>query len=52
MCMLQSIDWHRSDYRSSSVEAYLTPVESQRTNWVTLGRHIVNPLYSCAYPSS
>ncbi|KAJ7855567.1 alcohol oxidase [Mycena leptocephala] len=36
-----SIDWHRSDYRSSSVEAYLTPVESQRTNWVTLGRHIV-----------
>ncbi|KAJ7128432.1 hypothetical protein C8R44DRAFT_830241 [Mycena epipterygia] len=36
-----SIDWHRSDYCSSSVEAYLTPVESQRTNWVTLAWHIV-----------
>ncbi|KAJ7896341.1 hypothetical protein B0H14DRAFT_500451 [Mycena olivaceomarginata] len=39
-----SIDWHRSDHRSSSVEAYLTPVESQRTNWVTLGRHIVTKI--------
>ncbi|KAJ7485944.1 alcohol oxidase [Mycena latifolia] len=39
-----SIDWHRSDYRSSSVEAYLTPVESQRTNWVTLGRHIATKI--------
>ncbi|KAJ6615969.1 hypothetical protein B0H10DRAFT_2219843 [Mycena sp. CBHHK59/15] len=39
-----SIDWHRSDYRSSSVEAYLTPVESQRTNWVTLARHIVTKI--------
>ncbi|KAJ7035122.1 alcohol oxidase [Mycena alexandri] len=27
-----SIDWHRSDHRSSSVEAYLTPVQSARTN--------------------
>lgn len=43
----QSIDWHRSDFRSSSVEAYLTPVESQRTNWVTLARHIVRTLISC-----
>ncbi|KAJ7138960.1 hypothetical protein C8R46DRAFT_1361513 [Mycena filopes] len=39
-----SIDWHRSDYRSSSVEAYLTPVESARTNWVTLARHIVTKI--------
>ncbi|KAJ7143798.1 hypothetical protein C8R44DRAFT_758923 [Mycena epipterygia] len=39
-----SIDWHRSDFRSSSVEAYLTPVESQRTNWVTLARHIVTKI--------
>ncbi|KAK7052557.1 glucose oxidase [Favolaschia claudopus] len=36
-----SINWHDADHRSSSVQAYLTPVESQRTNWVTLGRHIV-----------
>ncbi|KAJ7929582.1 alcohol oxidase [Mycena leptocephala] len=39
-----SIDWHRSDHRSSSVEAYLTPVESARTNWVTLGKHIVTKI--------
>ncbi|KAJ7474773.1 hypothetical protein FB451DRAFT_1558052 [Mycena latifolia] len=39
-----SLDWHRSDHRSSSVEAYLTPVESQRTNWVTLGRHIATKI--------
>ncbi|KAJ7708299.1 hypothetical protein B0H17DRAFT_971830 [Mycena rosella] len=39
-----SLDWHRSDYRSSSVEAYLTPVESERTNWVTLGRHIATKI--------
>ncbi|KAJ7111152.1 alcohol oxidase [Mycena crocata] len=39
-----TMDWHRSDYRSSSVEAYLTPVQSQRTNWVTLARHIVTKI--------
>ncbi|KAF7303603.1 Glucose oxidase [Mycena indigotica] len=39
-----SIDWHRDDHRSSSVEAYLTPVQSQRTNWVTLGKHIVTKI--------
>ncbi|KAJ7171206.1 alcohol oxidase [Mycena filopes] len=39
-----SLDWHRSDHRSSSVEAYLTPVESSRTNWVTLARHIVTKI--------
>ncbi|KAJ7763137.1 hypothetical protein DFH07DRAFT_939310 [Mycena maculata] len=48
-----SMDWHRSDYRSSSVEAYLTPVESERTNWVTLARHIVClfPHLMLGYPS-
>ncbi|KAF7378064.1 Glucose oxidase [Mycena sanguinolenta] len=39
-----SINWHDSDHRSSSVEAYLTPVESERTNWVTLGQHIVTKI--------
>ncbi|KAJ6551919.1 hypothetical protein B0H19DRAFT_1264537 [Mycena capillaripes] len=39
-----SLDWHRDDHRSSSVEAYLTPVQSQRTNWVTLGQHIVTKI--------
>ncbi|KAJ7062173.1 hypothetical protein C8F01DRAFT_126103 [Mycena amicta] len=39
-----SMDWHRSDDRSSSVEAYLTPVESTRTNWLTLARHIVTKI--------
>ncbi|CAK5284092.1 unnamed protein product [Mycena citricolor] len=39
-----SLDWHRNDHRSSSVEAYLTPVINQRTNWVTLARHIVTKI--------
>ncbi|KAJ7620946.1 hypothetical protein FB45DRAFT_927961 [Roridomyces roridus] len=39
-----SLDWHRDDHRSSSVEAYLTPVETERTNWVTLARHIVTKI--------
>ncbi|KAJ7171196.1 hypothetical protein C8R46DRAFT_1087942 [Mycena filopes] len=39
-----TLDWHRSDHRSSSVEAYLTPVESARTNWVTLAKHIVTKI--------
>ncbi|KAJ7240404.1 hypothetical protein B0H12DRAFT_1134777 [Mycena haematopus] len=39
-----SINWHDSDHRSSSVEAYLTPVETERTNWVTLGQHIVTKI--------
>ncbi|KAF7368744.1 Glucose oxidase [Mycena venus] len=39
-----SINWHDSDHRSSSVQAYLTPVQSQRTNWVTLGQHIVTKI--------
>ncbi|KAJ6629408.1 hypothetical protein B0H10DRAFT_2160506 [Mycena sp. CBHHK59/15] len=39
-----SMNWHDSDHRSSSVQAYLTPVESTRTNWVTLARHIVTKI--------
>ncbi|KAG9093186.1 hypothetical protein FRC07_011517, partial [Ceratobasidium sp. 392] len=31
-----TIDWHRNDYRSSSVEAYLTPVQTARKNWTVL----------------
>jgi choline dehydrogenase len=41
-----SIDWHRQDHRSSSAEAYLTPVESQRTGWTTLTDHIVCSILS------
>lgn len=36
-----SINWHKDDHRSSSVEAYLTPVESIRTAWTTLTDHTV-----------
>ncbi|KAF5309416.1 hypothetical protein D9619_012385 [Psilocybe cf. subviscida] len=36
-----TINWHDSDHRSSSVQAYLTPVEAQRTNWLTLTKHFV-----------
>ncbi|KAL1746132.1 hypothetical protein HDZ31DRAFT_34849 [Schizophyllum fasciatum] len=35
----QMMDWHNSDYRSSAPQAYLTPVESARTNWLTLTEH-------------
>lgn len=31
-----ALNWRDDDHRSSSVEAYLTPVESIRTNWITL----------------
>ncbi|KAK0474327.1 hypothetical protein EDD18DRAFT_1220920 [Armillaria luteobubalina] len=33
-----TIDWHDNDHRSSSVQAYLTPVENEnsRPNWLTL----------------
>ena len=40
----QSINWHDSDHRSSSVQAYLTPVESIRKNWLTLTQNFVNQL--------
>ncbi|KAF7324999.1 Glucose oxidase [Mycena kentingensis (nom. inval.)] len=39
-----TMDWHRDDHRSSSVEAYLTPVEKTRTNWITFARHIVTKI--------
>ncbi|KAH6904571.1 glucose oxidase [Coprinopsis sp. MPI-PUGE-AT-0042] len=38
------INWRDSGHRSSSIQAYLTPVESQRTNWVTLTRHFVTKI--------
>ncbi|TFK48008.1 alcohol oxidase [Heliocybe sulcata] len=31
-----TLNWNDNDRRSSSVEAYLTPVENTRTNWLTL----------------
>ncbi|KAK0217299.1 alcohol oxidase [Armillaria fumosa] len=34
-----TIDWHDNDHRSSSVQAYLTPVENARPNWLTLVEH-------------
>ncbi|KAJ3976604.1 hypothetical protein EV361DRAFT_882774 [Lentinula raphanica] len=36
-----TINWHDNDHRSSS---YFTPVESQRTNWVTLTEHLVTEI--------
>ncbi|KAJ6622846.1 hypothetical protein B0H10DRAFT_2162747 [Mycena sp. CBHHK59/15] len=35
-----SLEYNNSDRRSSSAEAYLTPVESSRTNWVTLTQYL------------
>lgn len=35
------MNWHDLHHCSSSVQAYLTPVESIRTNWVTLTGHLV-----------
>lgn len=40
----QSIDPARGDNRSSSAEAYLTPVEDSRENWTVLVEHMVHPL--------
>ncbi|KAF8600079.1 hypothetical protein BDV93DRAFT_559719 [Ceratobasidium sp. AG-I] len=34
-----TIDWHRDDHRSSSAEAYLTPVQTRRQGWTTLVVH-------------
>ncbi|KII83946.1 hypothetical protein PLICRDRAFT_46723 [Plicaturopsis crispa FD-325 SS-3] len=39
-----SLNWHDSDHRSSSAEAYLTPKESTAENWLTLVGHMVNKL--------
>ncbi|KAJ6628559.1 hypothetical protein B0H10DRAFT_1940393 [Mycena sp. CBHHK59/15] len=39
-----SINYNDDDRRSSSAEAYLTPVEGTRTNWVTLTQHLVTKI--------
>ncbi|KAK1232771.1 hypothetical protein PQX77_004096 [Marasmius sp. AFHP31] len=39
-----TLNWHDEDHRSSSVEAYLTPVESTRSNWLTLTGHMVTKI--------
>lgn len=44
------MNWHDSDHRSSSPQAYLTPVEGQRTNWVTLTTHLVSLVFVYHYP--
>jgi hypothetical protein len=41
----QSINWHDSDHRSSSATAYLSPVETKRTNWLTLTQHMVHRIF-------
>ncbi|KAF9528704.1 hypothetical protein CPB83DRAFT_308970 [Crepidotus variabilis] len=38
------INWHDSDHRSSAATAYLSPVEGQRTNWLTLVNHQVTKI--------
>lgn len=38
------MNWHDNDYRSTSAAAYLTPVESWRTNWLTLVNHQVTKI--------
>ncbi|KAI3603415.1 glucose oxidase [Moniliophthora roreri] len=39
-----TLNWHDGDHRSSSCQAYLTPVEGQRTNWLTLTQHMVTKI--------
>ncbi|KAI0757740.1 alcohol oxidase [Daedaleopsis nitida] len=36
-----TMDWHRDDRRSSSIEAYYTPVETERSGWTLLVQHQV-----------
>jgi len=38
----KTLNWHDNDDRSTSAAAYLTPVESIRTNWLTLTQHFVS----------
>ena len=38
------MNWHDDEHRSSAPQAYLTPVESIRTNWLTLTEHLVSSL--------
>ncbi|KAH9855720.1 alcohol oxidase [Lenzites betulinus] len=35
-----SLNWHADDHRSSSIEAYYTPVETQRPGWTLLIQHM------------
>ncbi|EIW65340.1 alcohol oxidase [Trametes versicolor FP-101664 SS1] len=35
-----SLNWHEDDHRSSSIEAYYTPVETQRQGWTLLIEHM------------
>ncbi|KZT24338.1 GMC oxidoreductase [Neolentinus lepideus HHB14362 ss-1] len=39
-----TLNWNNGDRRSSSAEAYLTPVEKNRTNWLTLVSHQVTKI--------
>ncbi|KAK7060174.1 hypothetical protein VNI00_000938 [Paramarasmius palmivorus] len=39
-----TMNWQASDRRSSAPEAYLSPVESIRTTWVTLTQHQVTKI--------
>ncbi|PVF96902.1 alcohol oxidase [Serendipita vermifera] len=39
-----SMNWHDQDHRSYSASAYLTPVEWNRPNWLTLVNHQVSKL--------
>ncbi|KAI0668760.1 alcohol oxidase [Trametes maxima] len=34
------MNWHENDRRSSSIEAYYTPVENARDNWTLLTKHM------------
>lgn len=45
MFMMQTINVQNSDRRSSSAEAYLTPVENTATNWLTLTGQMVNSFF-------
>ncbi|KAF8067051.1 hypothetical protein FPV67DRAFT_1562496 [Lyophyllum atratum] len=39
-----TVNWHDQGHRSSAPQAYLTPVESVRTNWLTLTKHQVTKI--------
>ncbi|GLB41356.1 putative GMC oxidoreductase family protein [Lyophyllum shimeji] len=39
-----TVNWHDQGHRSSAPEAYLTPVENVRTNWLTLTMHQVTKI--------
>ncbi|KIY66412.1 GMC oxidoreductase [Cylindrobasidium torrendii FP15055 ss-10] len=39
-----TLSWQDDDHRSSAPQAYLTPVESDRTNWLTLVEHQVTKI--------